>query len=99
MSKKYEQLSKDIVRLVGGEKNVRNLIHCQTRLRFDLFDASKAKEAELKAFSGVAGVINSGGQFQIVVATHVSEVYDEVQPLLGEMTDSFITHQIIKRKM
>ena len=88
MGKKYEQLSKDIVRLVGGEKNVRNLIHCQTRLRFDLFDASKAKEAELKALSGVAGVINSGGQFQVVIGTHVSEVYDEVQPLLGKMTET-----------
>lgn len=88
MSKKYEQLAKEIVGLVGGEKNVRNLIHCQTRLRFDLYEASKANAAELKALTGVAGVINSGGQFQVVIGTHVSEVYDEIQPLLGEMTES-----------
>lgn len=88
MSKKYEQLAKDIVGLVGGEKNVRNLINCQTRLRFDLYEASKANVAELKALNGVAGVINSGGQFQVVIGTHVSEVYDEMKPLLGEMTVS-----------
>ena len=88
MSKKYEQLAKDIVGLVGGEKNVRNLIHCQTRLRFDLYEASKANVAELKALNGVAGVINSGGQFQVVIGTHVSEVYDEMHPLFGEMTVS-----------
>lgn len=88
MSKKYEELAKEIVGLVGGEKNVRNLIHCQTRLRFDLYEASKANAAELKALNGVAGVINSGGQFQVVIGTHVSEVYDEIQPLLGEMTET-----------
>ena len=88
MSKKYEQLAKEIVGLVGGEKNVRNLIHCQTRLRFDLYEASKANAVELKALNGVAGVINSGGQFQVVIGTHVSEVYEEIQPLLGEMTES-----------
>lgn len=88
MSKKYEQLAKEIVGLVGGEKNVRNLIHCQTRLRFDLYEASKANAVALKALNGVAGVINSGGQFQVVIGTHVSEVYEEIQPLLGEMTES-----------
>lgn len=87
MSKKYEQLAEEIVGLVGGEKNIRNLIHCQTRLRFDLYEASKANVVELKALNGVAGVINSGGQFQVVIGTHVSEVYDEIQPLLGEMTE------------
>jgi len=88
MSKKYEQLAKNIVGLVGGEKNVRNVFHCQTRLRFDLYEAAKANVAELKAMNGVAGVINSGGQFQVVIGTHVSEVYEEMQPLLGEMTES-----------
>ncbi|MCC4045645.1 beta-glucoside-specific PTS transporter subunit IIABC [Enterococcus gallinarum] len=83
MSSKYSDLAQEIVQLVGGNENVKNLIHCQTRLRFDLKDDSKAKIEKLKQLDGVAGVINSGGQFQVVIGTHVSDVYEEVVPLLN----------------
>lgn len=32
------KLAQEIVRLVGGEENIRNLTHCATRLRFELID-------------------------------------------------------------
>lgn len=54
MSKKYEQLAKDIVRLVGGNENVDSLHHCQTRLRFKLVDDSKA---DLDAVSKLPDVL------------------------------------------
>lgn len=41
MSKKYESLAVDIVRLVGRKENVNGLHHCQTRLRFQLKDDRK----------------------------------------------------------
>lgn len=44
MSEKYKALAADIVRLVGGKENVRNAFHCQTRLRFNLVDDTKADE-------------------------------------------------------
>ncbi|EIB6518852.1 TPA: PTS glucose transporter subunit IIA [Enterococcus faecalis] len=88
MSNKYNNLAHSIVKLVGGKENVKNLIHCQTRLRFDLKDESKVDMDNLKQIDGVAGVINSGGQFQVVIGTHVSEVYDEVLPLLGDIDTS-----------
>lgn len=84
MSSKYNHLASIIVKLVGGKENVNNLIHCQTRLRFDLVNESKVDLDGLKKLDGVAGVINSGGQFQIIIGTHVSEVYEEVLPLLSE---------------
>ena len=72
---------------MGGKENIRNLIHCQTRLRFDLTDESKVKVQELQKLAGVAGVINSGGQFQVVIGTNVSEVYEEVASLLGDVEE------------
>ena len=35
---KYENEAKRIVELVGGEKNISSLVHCATRLRFELKD-------------------------------------------------------------
>ena len=87
MSKNYSDLAQSIIKLVGGKENIRNLIHCQTRLRFDLTDESKVKVQELQKLAGVAGVINSGGQFQVVIGTHVSEVYEEVASLLGDVEE------------
>lgn len=88
MSGKYKDLAEKIVTLVGGKENVQNLIHCQTRLRFDLIDTAKANDEKLKQLDGVAGVIDSGGQFQVVIGTHVEDVYDDVVALLGNMSET-----------
>ena len=46
--KNYKQTASDVLRLVGGEKNVVQVEHCSTRLRFTLADASKVDAAALK---------------------------------------------------
>ena len=46
--KNYKQTAADVLRLVGGEKNVTHLEHCSTRLRFTLADPAKADAAALK---------------------------------------------------
>ena len=76
--KKYEELAKDIVRHVGGEENVISLAHCITRLRFKLKDEAKADTDYLKAREGVVTVIQSGGQYQVVIGNEVADVYDTV---------------------
>lgn len=87
MGKKYGSLPENIIKFVGGKENVSGLVHCQTRLRFHLLDDQKADKEALKALEGVATVIEAGGQIQVVIGTHVKEVYDEVMPLLGDMTE------------
>lgn len=87
MSKKYKKLAEDIVSLVGGKENIRGLVHCQTRLRFDLINESKADEEKLKTTEGVLNVVLSGGQFQVVIGMHVAEVYEEILPLISIETD------------
>ncbi|PYY26904.1 beta-glucoside-specific PTS transporter subunit IIABC [Paenibacillus illinoisensis] len=78
-----QQLSKDILKLVGGEENIDQVTHCMTRLRFNLNDNGKADKATLKNTPGVMGVMENGGQFQVIIGNDVPVVYNA---LVGNMS-------------
>ncbi|ADW73342.1 PTS system, beta-glucoside-specific IIABC subunit [Rahnella aceris] len=72
----YRTLADEILRGVGGKENVNSVVHCATRLRFKLKDTRKADAAGLKENPGVIMVVESGGQFQVVIGNHVGAVYE-----------------------
>ncbi|KAA8786048.1 PTS beta-glucoside transporter subunit IIABC [Paenibacillus amylolyticus] len=74
----YDQLAKDILSRVGGPENVNSVFHCVTRLRFKLKNESVAKTEELKNLPGVITVMQSGGQYQVVIGNEVPDVYRAV---------------------
>lgn len=74
----HKKMGEDIVRLVGGEENINGLVHCATRLRFDLKDSRKAEREALEKHEGIITVVESGGQFQVVIGSHVAYVYAEI---------------------
>ena len=78
MAKNYDDLANDIIEHIGGEENVTDLRHCITRLRFRLKDESKADTNYLKQRDGIVTVVQSGGQYQVVIGNHVPDVYDAV---------------------
>jgi PTS system beta-glucosides-specific IIC component len=78
MASKYDGLSRIIIQNVGGKDNITSLTHCVTRLRFKLKDESKANTDILKNTDGVVTVIQSGGQYMVVIGNHVPDVYDSV---------------------
>ena len=78
MAKKYDGLARIIIQNVSGKSNIVSLTHCVTRLRFKLKDESKAQTDILKGTEGIVSVIQSGGQYMVVIGNHVSEVYDSV---------------------
>jgi PTS system beta-glucosides-specific IIC component len=80
-----QQLSKDILKLVGGEENIDQVTHCMTRLRFNLNDNKKADKETLKNTPGVMGVMENGGQFQVIIGNDVPKVYNA---LVGNMSKS-----------
>lgn len=82
-NKDYKDLARDIVDHVGGEGNVNNLRHCITRLRFNLKDDNKADTDYLKKMDGVVTVIQSGGQYQVVIGEQVAEVYEAIMSETG----------------
>lgn len=79
MSKKYESLAKDIVKFVGGKENIASAYHCQTRIRFNLKDNDKADTKKLEKLDGVSKVLINAGVYQVVIGTHVVEVFEEVE--------------------
>lgn len=80
---KYQELASEILAGVGGRDNVKSLVHCATRLRFKLQERSKADAEALKKNPGVIMVVESGGQFQVVVGNHVGDVYNALDVQLG----------------
>ena len=77
----FKKMANEILKLVGGEKNVASVTNCMTRLRFNLNDVSKANTEAIKKLEGVQGVVNKNGQFQIIIGTNVSKVCDEIHKL------------------
>ena len=75
---KYEQLAKDILELVGGRDNIVSVVHCTTRLRFKLKDRRKTDAEALKRHSDIIMVMESGGQFQVVIGPHVNAVFRDI---------------------
>lgn len=73
----YKPLAEEVVKAVGGAENIVSISNCMTRLRFVLKDDTIPNEAEVKAIDGVKGVMNQGGQYQVIIGTHV----DKVAPL------------------
>ena len=72
------QIAENVLKQIGGKDNVSKVLHCQTRLRFNLKDESIADDAKIEAISGVLGVVRAGGQLQVVVGTEVKDVYREI---------------------
>lgn len=78
MASKYDGLARIIIQNVGGKSNIAGLTHCVTRLRFKLKDEGKAQTDILKDTDGIVTVIQSGGQYMVVIGNHVSDVFDAV---------------------
>lgn len=79
----YGQLAKDIIREVGGKKNIVNATRCATRLRLVLTETPEGAAAKIMAMPGVITVVEKGGQFQVVIGNHVGDVFEVVAKELG----------------
>ncbi|MBR4163343.1 MAG: PTS transporter subunit EIIC [Solobacterium sp.] len=74
----YAETAKTLVELVGGPENVNAVSHCMTRLRFTLKDPSKADKDAIKKVRGVIGLVEAGGQTQIILGENLINTYTEV---------------------
>ncbi len=84
----FNTLAKQVVELVGGKENIQDLTHCVTRLRFVLKDETIAKTEEIKATKGVLGVVQQGGQYQVVIGNQVEKAFDAVYEIIGTKNES-----------
>ncbi len=79
----YSALAKDILAQVGGEENLVSFSRCATRLRLVLKHIPESATEQVKKLTGVITVVISAGQFQVVVGTHVAEVYSAFSALVN----------------
>lgn len=84
----YQKLAQEILSHVGGKANIVSLEHCATRLRFRLKESQKADAEALKKNPGVIMVVESGGQFQVVIGNHVHAVWQAVRAEAGLRDDA-----------
>ena len=84
----YQKIAQQILELVGGKENIINLTHCFTRLRFQLNDSKKANREKLLQTEGVISVVESSGQYQVVLGNKVTKIYEQLLPLIGELEQS-----------
>ncbi|EGO7885363.1 PTS transporter subunit EIIC [Enterococcus faecalis] len=80
----YQAIAKEILKDVGGKDNIVDVTHCYTRLRFVLRDTKQANKEALLQTEGVISVVESGGQYQVVLGNKVAHVYNVLEPLLAQ---------------
>lgn len=100
ISMNWEKLAKIILNEVGGSINVENVTHCATRLRLTLYDDSKISNGvkKIENSDGVLGVVNQGGQLQIVVGNDVPLLYDQFVKLYKQKDSNTGKKELEKKK-
>lgn len=80
----YNKLANEILHEVGGENNINSFTRCATRLRLVLNNTPAQAKSNIQKLPGVIAVVESGGQFQIVIGTHVADVFNALSLIVGE---------------
>ncbi len=79
-----KEMAAKIVELVGGADNISRVVHCMTRLRFNLKNNEKIQMKELEALEGVLGAQIKNKQLQVIIGPQVGGLYREVEALTEE---------------
>lgn len=89
------QLSEYIIKNIGGKENISQLTHCATRLRLYLKDEALVDFEELKKKKEILNVVKSGEQIQIIIGSHVSDVYKSI---MEKIDDKAIEKQKVEKQ-
>jgi len=76
-----QKLAQDILRHVGGIKNITQLTNCATRLRMNFRNEKLVDLEALKRIKGVMDAVYKAGQYQIIIGTEVANVCEEIGKL------------------
>ena len=93
----FKKIAREILANVGNEENIKDVIHCHTRLRFSLIDSDKVNKDNLSKIEGVITVVESMDQLQVVIGSNVDKVYKELEKMLGKTTD-VSNNEVLKNK-
>ncbi|MDY6244477.1 MAG: PTS transporter subunit EIIB, partial [Lachnospiraceae bacterium] len=93
--KNYQQMSEDIINLVGGKNNISKVSHCFTRLRLDLKETEKADLDGLKKVKGTSGAVNNNGQIQVIIGQNdIDDMYNAFLNVSGMKAEVVIDENL-----
>lgn len=96
---RYDDLTDNVMELVGGKENIEFFTHCVTRLRFNMKDKSAVNVPEIKKIPGVIGCQWSGDQLQIIIGQSVGDAYDLICKKCGfEKEESIVENLDAEKK-
>lgn len=78
----FNKMAQEILVNVGDVENIKEVIHCYTRLRFTLIDKEKVNKEKLQKIEGVLTVQESMDQLQVVIGSTVDKVHKELITLM-----------------
>lgn len=96
-------LAENILDKLGGGDNLSSVVYCMTRLRVTLKNPNLADKEGLKKIEGVMGLVEQGGQIQIILGPgRVTKVANEVGEItglkIGEVDEAELLKAEIKAK-
>ena len=92
----FKSIAKEILVNVGNEENIKDVIHCHTRLRFSLINFEKVNKDNLSKIEGVITVVVSMDQLQVVIGSKVDKVYKELETMINKTNKSTANNTIEK---
>ncbi|MGV3346438.1 beta-glucoside-specific PTS transporter subunit IIABC [Enterobacteriaceae bacterium LUAb1] len=84
----HKKVAEEILELIGKSDNIRQYWHCITRLRFNLHNDKKVNIDAIKAIPGVLGAHFQGDQLQIILGSHVSHVFTQLDKMITDKNTS-----------
>ena len=84
--KDYNKAAKEMVKAVGGKRNISALTYCVTRLRFIVVNPEKVDGEKVDGLEPVKASFTQSGQFQVAIGNDVKEMYDAIIDIVGEKT-------------
>lgn len=83
----YVNVSKQIIKLVGGATNIEHVTHCATRLRIKFVDENLIDFISIEKMPQIFKVVKKEGQIQLIVGTEVSKLYPYFMEEMGIRED------------
>ncbi|MFB1050192.1 PTS transporter subunit EIIC [Paraliobacillus sp. JSM ZJ581] len=85
---KYINMSKEVLKQVGGLDNIQQVGHCATRLRINIKDEDKVNKKALSNVEGSHGFVFKNGQIQLVIGANVGDAYNKFLEVSGYSDES-----------